>query len=336
MLAPGDGGAETFFEKLAIAFQASGVQQKLVICRHKARRERLEAAGCEVIEIPAQGWRKWLAAGAVRRIAMEFKPTVQLAWMSRAAAALSRLPDCVNVARLGGYYPLKNYRKCDLLVGNTPGVLEYLRVEGWPSEKMRLISNFGELPDNNGVTDPDELRKELSIEPEQSVILTMGRLHGNKAQDTMICAMPELPQSVLLLAGVGPLEVELKGLAIELGVQDRVRFLGWRRDTAALFELADVCTFPSRIEPLGNVVLESWAYGVPIAAAASEGPSWLIENDQSGLLFAVDDVDACAVATRRLLDDCVLRQRCVEGGLEKLRDQFSREAIISDFLAAFR
>lgn len=333
MLAPGDGGAETFFEKLAIAFQSVGVQQCLVICRHTERRERLEAAGCEVIEIPAKGWRKWLAKSAVRTIANDFQPTVQLAWMSRAAGALSRLPRCINMARLGGYYPIKYYSKCDWLLGNTPSVITYLEEIGWASDRMRLISNFGELPDTP--QEFDSLRSELSIPTNSRVLLTLGRLHVNKAQDVLIKALVKIPNAILLLAGEGELRAELERLAKDVGVAERVRFLGWRRDTPALFQIADACIFPSRQEPLGNVVLESWAHGVPIAAAASEGPSWLIEDGINGLLFPIDDVAACADSVCRLLQEGSLASSCVQGGHAKWQSAFSKDAIVKQYLDFF-
>ncbi|EIC20887.1 hypothetical protein Thi970DRAFT_04556 [Thiorhodovibrio frisius] len=130
MLAHGEGGAETFFEKLTMAFQAHGLNQRVLICRNANRRRRLEAAGCDVVEIPAQGVQKFLARRRVSREAERFNPNIQLAWMSRAAGALSRLDGCTNLARLGGYYKLKYFQRCDHLIGNTPGVLEYLEGAG--------------------------------------------------------------------------------------------------------------------------------------------------------------------------------------------------------------
>lgn len=333
MLAPGDGGAETFFEKLAIAFQEKGVCQRIVICRHPERRARLEAAGCDVIEIPAQGWRKWLTKGLVRRIADEFEPTHQMAWMSRAARSLEKRPGCVNCARLGGYYPLKYYTTCDWMVGNTPSVIAHIRKIGWAEDRMRLISNFGELPDT--VSSDDGLAEQISLTDGVPVLLTLGRLHVNKAQDVLIRALASVPEAILLIAGDGELRLELEALAEELGVGDRVHMLGWRRDTPALFGLADACIFPSRQEPLGNVVLEAWAHGVPVAAAASEGPSWLIEDGVNGLLFPVDDVQACAAATSRLLEDEALAERCVAGGRAKWQSEFSKEAIVDEYLVFF-
>jgi glycosyltransferase involved in cell wall biosynthesis len=333
MLAPGEGGAETFFEKLAIAFQEAGVEQRLVICRHSDRRKRLVAAGCEVIEIPAQGWQKWLAGWRMRAIADDFQPTHQLAWMSRAAMALSKRDKCVNMARLGGYYPKKYYSNCDWLIANTPSVIEHLKQINWPAERMRLISNFGELPD--AVTPSHSLRAELGLSPDERVILTLGRLHVNKAQDTLIKALPSIPNTSLLIAGEGELHDALSALAHDLGVAERVHFLGWRRDTPALFQLADACIFPSRQEPLGNVVLEAWAHQLPIAAAASEGPSWLIEDGVNGLLFPIDDVAACAEASNRLLTDQDLVAKCTQGGHSKWQAEFSQEAIVDQYLRFF-
>src|SRR3546814_2771750 len=66
----------------------------------------------------------------------------------------------------------------------------------------------------------------------------------------------------LWLAGEGPRRRALMQQAARLGLGDRVRFLGWRDDVAALLRAADVFLCPSRHEPLGNVVIEAWAHGL--------------------------------------------------------------------------
>ncbi|NIP96296.1 MAG: glycosyltransferase, partial [Akkermansiaceae bacterium] len=90
-------------------------------------------------------------------------------------------------------------------------------------------------------------------------LLGLGRLHRNKAHDVSLRILAQVPDGVLLVVGSGELRGELEGLAEELGVKERVRFLGWRRDIENLYATADLCLFPSRVEPLGNVVLESWS-----------------------------------------------------------------------------
>ena len=75
-----------------------------------------------------------------------------------------------------------------------------------------------------------------------------------------------------------------------------MRFLGWRTDRGALLRAADICVLPSRWEPFGTVMLEAWAAGTPLVAAASQGPAALIEDGGNGLLVPVDDVAALAAA----------------------------------------
>lgn len=332
MLSPKDGGAETFFEKLAIEFQQRGVAQRLVVCRHAERERRLRDAGCEVDGIAAQGWPKWLAPKAVSRIRSTFLPDVQLAWMSRAANSLREVRGVVNVARLGGYYPLKYYRTCHHLIANTPGVAHYLKEAGWPSDRLSIISNFGEVPDRIAGR---SLREDLDLPEGSRVILGVGRLHANKAHDVSLRVLAELPDCVLLLVGSGQLRLDLERLAADLGVTERVRFLGWRRDIENLYATADAVLFPSRVEPLGNVVLEAWSFGKPIVAAASEGPSWLIEHERNGLLVPVDDVPATASAVRKILDEEGLREDLTAAGRTKLESEFSRGVIVGEYEELF-
>jgi len=63
-----------------------------------------------------------------------------------------------------------------------------------------------------------------------------------------------------------------------------VKFLGWRDDRAGLFKAADLCVYPSREEPFGNVVVEAWSCGVPLVTAASIGPTWLVKDGEDAIL----------------------------------------------------
>jgi glycosyltransferase involved in cell wall biosynthesis len=115
-------------------------------------------------------------------------------------------------------------------------------------------------------------------------LLAMGRLHPNKGFDVLLRAIALLPRGHLYLAGAGPEEAALRALAAELGITDRVSFLGWRRDIGALLAAADMFICSSRHEPLGNIVLEAWSAAKPVIAAAAQGPSELINDRADGLL----------------------------------------------------
>src|SRR6185295_10481145 len=133
------------------------------------------------------------------------------------------------------------------------------------------------------------------------LLLALSRLHEKKGLDVLLAALRDLPQCVAWLAGDGPLQKDLELLAERLGVADRVRFLGWRTDRGALLRAADVCVLPSRWEPFGTVMLEAWAAGTPLIAAASQGPSALIDDGGNGLLVPVDDAPALVAAIRRVM-----------------------------------
>jgi len=134
-------------------------------------------------------------------------------------------------------------------------------------------------------------------------MLALGRLHRNKGLDTLLASLAQLSDHFLWIGGVSPMENELRTLARKLGVADRVRFLGWRDDVAVLLAAAHVFVCSSRHEPFGNIVIEALMYGVPAAAAASEGPSALIEHSVTGLLAPVDDFSALAKAFIRLASE---------------------------------
>jgi glycosyltransferase involved in cell wall biosynthesis len=124
-------------------------------------------------------------------------------------------------------------------------------------------------------------------------------------------------------------------MAEALGVAARVRFLGWRTDAAALYRTADVCVFPSRYEPLGNVVIQSWAHGLPVVAAESQGPKALIQDGKDGLLVPIDDADALAAGVSRLLADAELRQRFVAAGAKRVEAEFSEAAVVDQWKTLF-
>jgi glycosyltransferase involved in cell wall biosynthesis len=160
-------------------------------------------------------------------------------------------------------------------------------------------------------------------------------MHRNKAFDTLLAALSEVPDAYLWLAGEGALKGDIEILARRLGVLGRVRFLGWRDDAAALMRTADIVVCPSRQEPLGNVVLEAWAQRRPIVAAASEGPSALIEQGHTGLLVPIDQPAAMATAIRSLIADPARAASLAEAGHARFEAAFSEAAVVRRYLALF-
>src|SRR5690606_19584589 len=232
----------------------------------------------------------------VTRTCDAFGADIVMAWMNRAARRLPSKRRFVNVGRLGGYYPVKNYRRCAHLIGNTPGIVESSVAQGWPADRIRMISNFTDpLGETEGAPN------DFGITGDVPVLCALGRFDAWKGFDTLIEALARVDRAVLLLAGQGEGEAALRAVAERSGVSDRVRFLGWLDDRAALFRRADICVVPSHHEPLGNVILEAWSARCPVVAAASEGPSWLVEPGRTGMLVPPADAGALAGALNAAL-----------------------------------
>lgn len=327
--ASGEGGAETYFVDLVRALHADGGATAAAMRANAARRAALESAGVPVRELGFGGPLDLLTRGRVFDWARRRDARALVAWMNRAAKHSPEGP-WKRIGRLGGYYDLKNYRGFDALVGNTAHIRDWVVKQGWPAERAFHIPNFAEARPAQPLD-----RATLDTPTDAPLLLGMGRLHESKAHDVSLEALADLPEAVLWIAGQGPEEARLKRLAVDLGVDERVRWLGWRNDPERLYATADVCLFPSRFEPLGNVVIQCWAFGLPIVAAASQGPGTLIRDRVDGLLTPIDDAAALADEAQRLIDSPPLRERLASAGRERVEAEFSRAAVVAQWRTLF-
>lgn len=323
------GGAEGFFARLLPALAEAGLDQAAAIRAEPNRLKALQDAGIRTRIFRFGGWWDFKTRFGVSRMAAQEQPDIVLAWMNRAAAVMPKGP-WVSMARLGGYYDLKYYRRCNHLIGNTPDICRYLTGKGIAPERVHLLPNF-----IDAAPAPPVPRAELQTPEGVTAILCLGRLHRNKGFDTAIQAVAALPDAHLWIAGEGPEEAALKALAAELGITDRVHFLGWRRDIPALLAAADIFLCSSRHEPLGNIVLEAWAHGCPIVAAASQGPSQLIADGESGLMVPIDDAPAMADRLGRLIADPGLRARLAAAGRSAYARDYTKERVVAQCLELF-
>jgi L-malate glycosyltransferase len=153
----------------------------------------------------------------------------------------------------------------------------------------------------------DEQRAALGASPDDCVLINVARLFPEKAQDFLLTCfarvLEERPDTVLWLAGVGPLEGELRYSAQRLGVAQRVRFLGFVVDLPALLALADVQVHPARIEGVPLAICEGMAAGLPIVASEVGGLPEVLAGGANGVLVPGLDVETFSAAVLRLMDD---------------------------------
>ncbi|MBT3395772.1 MAG: glycosyltransferase family 4 protein, partial [Alphaproteobacteria bacterium] len=157
-------------------------------------------------------------------------------------------------------------------------------------------------------------------------------LHTKKAFDILLESLALIPGAYLWIAGEGPLEAELKQLTETLGLNDRVRFLGWRTDREALLGAADVCVMPSRYEPFGTVMVEAWGAKTPLIVADADGPKRTVKPDVDAILVPMDDVQALAAAMGRLIAEPEFAKALVKGGFEHYQAKFNEDAVVKQYL----
>jgi glycosyltransferase involved in cell wall biosynthesis len=161
------------------------------------------------------------------------------------------------------------------------------------------------------------------------MVVFAGRLDWEKGADIFVAAIPEIlrcvPEAIFSIAGTGELEGELRGRAAAFA--DRVQFLGWREDIAALIGSAGVAVVPSRREGFGRSVVEAMSLGVPVVASATGEIVNLIDDGVNGLLVPPGDSAALAGAVVRLLLDRPLAERIAAAGEASTAGRYSIEAM---------
>jgi len=318
------GGAELFYERLCIALHEAGDAVLPVVRTNAERAALLRQQGMPPVELKFGTRLDFFTRPRLRRALATFEPRVVVAWMNRAAMHTPR-GDWVLAGRLGGYYRLSHYRHCAHLIGNTRGIVDWLRRQGWPDRRTHYLPNF---VDDFVATPPA-----TDLPGPGKKLLALGRLHTDKGFDTLIRALPRVPGATLAIAGTGPEEAKLRALARNERVAERVHFLGWRHDAGALLRAADLFVCSSRVEPLGNMVIEAWSAGCPTVAVAAAGPAELIRDRHDGLLVPHENPIALADAMNALLDDRARTQALAAAGRRRFETDFSRPVVLAKWRA---
>src|SRR5258708_484457 len=157
--------------------------------------------------------------------------------------------------------------------------------------------------------DRDQKRRALGSVPGESLLCNVGRLDASKGQACFLWALAELrahnPGYAFraLLVGDGPQKEWLQRMAENLGLADRVRLLGVRRDVAEIIAASDVFVLASLNEGLSQAMLEAMALGIPVVATDVGGTSdAVIRGDTGWLATAGDSIGLAAAISQALAD----------------------------------
>ncbi|NJE29753.1 glycosyltransferase family 1 protein [Thermococcus sp. 18S1] len=182
----------------------------------------------------------------------------------------------------------------------------------------------------------ERLKEELGIEGD--VVLYVSRMSPRKGPHVLLNAFSGITDATLVMAGSGEMLPFLKAQAKFLGIEDRVRFLGYVDGSLLprLFGMADVFVLPSTTaEAFGIVILEAMAAGVPVVATDVGGIPEIIRNSESGLLVSPGNELELRNAIQKLLLDEGLRRWFGSNGRRAVEERYSWKKVTEGIEKAY-
>ena len=173
-------------------------------------------------------------------------------------------------------------------------------------------------------------RAEARVDDSAFVIGWAGRLTDVKRPLDLVRAAAAVDGSVLVLAGDGELRAELEALTHELGMEDRVRLLGYVADMGSWYAAFDAFLLTSANEGAPVVAIEAQSAGVPVVATDAGGTRTVVDDGETGFIVDIGDVSALSDRLRQLRDETGLRRSLGATGAERMRDKFSIERMADD------
>lgn len=252
--------------------------------------------------------------------------------------------DIIRQQRLLQFYrPFLNrsLRMADAIIAATPAHIS-------SSEQLspvRETANFRVVPygfDLSRFRDrpplADEVRRNFAP---RFLVFALGRHVYYKGFEYLIRALASLPDTALALGGQGPLTAQLRRIAHEIGVAERVHFVGRipDKDLPAWYHACDAFCLPS-VEPaeaFGIVQVEAMACGKPVVCCElNNGVTWVNRDGETGLVVPPSNTPALAGALMRLRDDPSLAARLGEQGRRRAYSQFTSKAMAQATLSVYR
>jgi glycosyltransferase involved in cell wall biosynthesis len=333
--------------------------------------DRMEARGIPVLEVPCPDGLHWGMVGRLARLMRRVRPAVVHCYNPRTilygglAAKLvgvrgtvgslsafacqvpdhqySHLPQPLLTAswrnRLRNRLIVRLVRY--LVVVSYPLGERFFRYNGLAPDKLRVVpygvdmSRWGRPPEE----ELSRRRQELGIPPGAVAVGAVGRLVEQKDYPTLFRALAlaaaQVPALHSVVVGDGPLRRPLEQMAGDLGMADRLHFLGHRNEVAPILHCLDIFALTSVFEPFGVALLEAKAAGLPIVATKVNEVEQIVHDGRSGLLVPSGDPARLADVLVRLARDPALRQRLGQTALEESWREHRLETVVAEYQALY-
>jgi glycosyltransferase involved in cell wall biosynthesis len=356
------GGAELHLLSVARHFRETAI---VILFADGPFRQALETAGVQVRVFPSE----WAARGVRRQdprfSASNIASVMRLAWLTARASSGSDLiyansPKAllvVSLARLVRRTPViwflhdllteahfspraiwllaraANRTAARVLANSKATAAAFVSAGGHGDLVKVVYDGFDAAPFSDTSVDLSALRAELGLDG-LPIVGVFGRMTQWKGQDVVLRALANVPSVVAVFVG----EEEdlssankLRLLARELGIADRVRFLGFRQDIPQLMRVVDCLVHvPNDPEPFGRVVVESMLARRPVIATRAGGVSEIIEDGVGGILITPGSPNELAEALRRIFSNPVAAAEMAANGQARALACFSDKRMLSE------
>jgi glycosyltransferase involved in cell wall biosynthesis len=335
------GGVQIHIRDLSKALQLRGHHATVVTGGTGPLVEQLAAQGTPTVILkhlilPINPVRDFLALREIRAALKRLRPDL-VAVHSSKAGVLGRL-----AARSLGFPVLLTAHGWNFTPGIPPiQAAAYLRIErlvGQLADRIITVSEFDRalaiksgittsdriVAVHNGMPDvPPELRSDPGRSPPRLVMIA--RFGAQKDHPTLFRALAGLQhyQWTLDLVGDGPLLEQMRSLSKELGIAERLRFLGQRMDVAQILAQSQVSILTSNWEGFPRSILEAMRAGLPVVASEVGGIGEAIQDGESGYVVPRGNVDLVRERLGRLLGDSDLRVQLGKNGRQRYEDRFT-------------
>jgi len=218
------------------------------------------------------------------------------------------------------------------IVANSMAVKEHLIGRGIAETKINVIYNGLDI-DKFGAATSDGVRDVFGLPSDVCVVTLVANLrHDVKNVPMLLRAAKRLADvgSHFIIAGEGELENDLKAQAAELGIAERVLFIGRCTDVPSLLAASDICVLTSTAEGFSNSILEYMAAGKPVVATSVGGAAEVLVDGSTGFIIESDDDAALAERLGQLLENKVLAERFGAEGKRVVSERFSLTRQLSE------
>ena len=209
--------------------------------------------------------------------------------------------------------------------------------QGFPEDQLTSIPTGINFANFRPRRTRQQVRSELGLSGSDAqtrfIVLMVAVIRAVKRHEVAVDAFALFhqrhPDSLLLLAGEGPMRTQVEAMCAIRGISGAVRFLGHREDIPDLMAASDALILTSRSEGIPQVVTQAMGIGLPVIATAVGGVPELVIDGKTGLLVAPERVEETAAALARLHDDPRLREQLSAAAREHVLAHFSSEAMLN-------